>query len=156
MQYLEQKAKDQYIKTIVSDDAPNINAEDNERLAIANEQKKEKLRIAKAQLAEKDSDIRTLAPLVEQGASHTTLTRLPPRSPYNRLQQSQGTHIRSVRPRPQDPRRAVAAHAPAASTPTTAAHRRVRERAARRAGGGDAEAGRRAAGPDRDDRRGEG
>ncbi|KAH9926876.1 uncharacterized protein B0H18DRAFT_876042 [Fomitopsis serialis] len=66
MQYLEQKAKDQYIKTIVSDDAPNINAEDNERLALANEQKKEALRIAKAQLVEKDSDIRTLAPLVEQ------------------------------------------------------------------------------------------
>jgi len=66
MQYLEQKAKDQYIKTIVSDDAPNINAEDNERLALANEQKKEALRLAKAQLAEKDSDIRTLAPLVEQ------------------------------------------------------------------------------------------
>ncbi|KZT64376.1 hypothetical protein DAEQUDRAFT_732683 [Daedalea quercina L-15889] len=66
MQYLEQKAKDQYIKTIVSDDAPNINAEDNERLAVANEQKKEGLRIAKAQLAEKDGDIRTLAPLVEQ------------------------------------------------------------------------------------------
>ncbi|KAI0732202.1 hypothetical protein C8Q72DRAFT_819590 [Fomitopsis betulina] len=66
MQYLEQKAKDQYIKTIVSDDAPSINAEDNERLAAANEQKKEKLRIAKSQLAEKDGDIRTLAPLVEQ------------------------------------------------------------------------------------------
>ncbi|KAH9839775.1 uncharacterized protein C8Q71DRAFT_905184 [Rhodofomes roseus] len=66
MQYLEQKAKDQYIKTIVSDDAPNINAEDNERLALANEQKKEALRIAKAQLAEKDGDVRTLAPLVEQ------------------------------------------------------------------------------------------
>ncbi|CCL98606.1 uncharacterized protein FIBRA_00608 [Fibroporia radiculosa] len=66
VQYLEQKAKDQYIKTIVSDDAPNINAEDNERLRLANEQKKEALKLAKARLIEKDGDIRKLAPLVEQ------------------------------------------------------------------------------------------
>lgn len=87
MQYLEQKAKDQYIKTIVSDDAPSINAEDNERLAAANEQKKEKLRIAKSQLAEKDGDIRTLAPLVEQGTSYgATFSRLAhaPGPDYNK------------------------------------------------------------------------
>ncbi|KAI9060911.1 hypothetical protein FKP32DRAFT_994131 [Trametes sanguinea] len=65
-QYLEQKAKDQYVKTIVSDEAPNINAEDNELLRIENERKKEILSAAKARLAEKYSDVRTLAPLVEQ------------------------------------------------------------------------------------------
>ncbi|CDO73345.1 hypothetical protein BN946_scf185008.g108 [Trametes cinnabarina] len=66
-QYLEQKAKDQYVKTIVSDEAPSINAEDNELLRIENERKKEILSAAKARLAEKYSDVRTLAPLVEQG-----------------------------------------------------------------------------------------
>ncbi|KAI0717996.1 hypothetical protein C8T65DRAFT_706951 [Cerioporus squamosus] len=65
-QYLEQKAKDQYVKTIVSDEAPNINADDNELLRIENEKKKETLSVAKARLAEKYSDVRTLAPLVEQ------------------------------------------------------------------------------------------
>lgn len=67
IQYLEQKAKDQYIKTIVSDDAPNINGEDNEKLRLANEEKKGALKTAKARLVEKDGDIRKLAPLVEQG-----------------------------------------------------------------------------------------
>ncbi|EMD39151.1 hypothetical protein CERSUDRAFT_134024 [Gelatoporia subvermispora B] len=65
-QYREQKAKDQYIKTIVSDDAQLITADDNEQLHAANEQKKQALKIAKSQLAEKYDDIRTLAPLVEQ------------------------------------------------------------------------------------------
>ncbi|KAI0364732.1 hypothetical protein BV20DRAFT_974137 [Pilatotrama ljubarskyi] len=64
--YLQQKAKDQYVKTIVSDEAPNINAEDNELLRIENEKKKEILSAAKARLAEKYGDVRTLAPLVEQ------------------------------------------------------------------------------------------
>lgn len=68
-QYREQKAKDQYIKTIVSDDAQLITADDNEQLHAANEQKKQALKIAKSQLAEKYDDIRTLAPLVEQGDS---------------------------------------------------------------------------------------
>ncbi|KAH9945770.1 hypothetical protein B0H21DRAFT_743962 [Amylocystis lapponica] len=66
VQYLEQKAKDQYIKTIVSDDAPNIMADDNETLRLANVEKKEALRVAKGRLAEKDDDIRKFAPLVEQ------------------------------------------------------------------------------------------
>ncbi|KAH9940819.1 uncharacterized protein BXZ73DRAFT_42544 [Epithele typhae] len=65
-QYLEQKAKDQYVKTIVSDEAPNTSADDNELLRIDNEKKKEALAAAKAALGEKYSDIRTLAPLVEQ------------------------------------------------------------------------------------------
>ncbi|PCH36230.1 hypothetical protein WOLCODRAFT_146165 [Wolfiporia cocos MD-104 SS10] len=66
IQYLEQKAKDQYIKTIVSDDAPNINAADNEVLRLRNEEKKANLKLTKARLAEKDGDIHKLAPLVEQ------------------------------------------------------------------------------------------
>lgn len=66
IQYLEQKAKDQYIKTIVSDDAPNINGEDNERLRVANDEKKSVLKLAKSRLAEKHDDLRKLAPLVEQ------------------------------------------------------------------------------------------
>lgn len=66
-QYLEQKAKDQYIKTIVSDDAPAINAGDNEELRVINEQKKATLKLAKQRLTEKYQDIQTLAPLVEQG-----------------------------------------------------------------------------------------
>lgn len=66
-QYLEQKAKDQYVKTIVSDEPPIINADDNELLRIENDKKKEILSAAKARLAEKYSDVRTLAPLVEQG-----------------------------------------------------------------------------------------
>lgn len=78
MHYLEQKTKDQYIKTILSDDAPSINAEDNEILRQANEKKKEVLKSAKLKLAEKDSDIRTLAPLVEQGkySSHIAMALL--------------------------------------------------------------------------------
>lgn len=69
-QYLEQNAKDKYIKTIVSDidDAPLITPSTNEELRVLNEQKKEKLKVAKEKLAQKQQDIRTLAPLVEQGA----------------------------------------------------------------------------------------
>lgn len=69
-QYLEQNAKDKYIKTIVSDidDAPLITATTNEDLRATNELKKEKLKVAKSHLAQKYQDIRTLAPLVEQGA----------------------------------------------------------------------------------------
>ncbi|KAI0071775.1 hypothetical protein K474DRAFT_1668617 [Panus rudis PR-1116 ss-1] len=68
-QYLEQKAKNQYIKIIVSDDAPNINAADNEKLRLANEKKKEALKQAKARLRETQGNIRTLAPLIEQDYS---------------------------------------------------------------------------------------
>ncbi|KAK2464521.1 hypothetical protein APHAL10511_003500 [Amanita phalloides] len=67
-QYLEQNAKDRYVKTIVSDidDAPMVTAGDNNELAVKNEQKKAKLREAKARLAEVQSNINTLAPLVEE------------------------------------------------------------------------------------------
>ena len=69
-QYLEQKAKDQYIKIIVSDDAPSITAADNKALQDANEARKRELREQKAKLAEVQDNIRALAPLVEQGAPH--------------------------------------------------------------------------------------
>ncbi|PSR70751.1 hypothetical protein PHLCEN_2v13371 [Hermanssonia centrifuga] len=65
-QYLEQKAKDQYIKIIVSDDAPSITAADNELQRQQNELKKQDLKEEKQALAEMHSNIRTLAPLVEQ------------------------------------------------------------------------------------------
>ncbi|KAF7970936.1 hypothetical protein HWV62_22584 [Athelia sp. TMB] len=67
-QYLEQNAKDKYIKTIVSDidDAPLITAATNEELQQSNALKKEKLKAAKAKLVQKQEDVRTLAPLVEQ------------------------------------------------------------------------------------------
>ncbi|KAJ3508285.1 hypothetical protein NLJ89_g5843 [Agrocybe chaxingu] len=53
-QYLEQNAKDKYVKSIVSDidDAPIVTAEQNKDLALTNEEKKEKLKAAKANLAE--------------------------------------------------------------------------------------------------------
>lgn len=66
-QYLEQKAKDQYIKTIVSDDAPNITAADNEDLRKINDQKKQGLKVEKQALSEAYNNIQTLSPLVEQG-----------------------------------------------------------------------------------------
>lgn len=47
IQYLEQKKKDQYIKTTVDDDAPNINGEDDEKLRLENEEKKDALKAAK-------------------------------------------------------------------------------------------------------------
>ncbi|KAG6853298.1 hypothetical protein C0991_005353 [Blastosporella zonata] len=68
-QYLEQNAKDRYVKSIVSDidDAPIVTAEDNKELLASNAAKKERLKVAKSSLAEMQSDIRTLAPLVENG-----------------------------------------------------------------------------------------
>ncbi|RDB30645.1 hypothetical protein Hypma_005762 [Hypsizygus marmoreus] len=67
-QYLEQNAKDKYVKSIVSDidDAPIVTAEDNKELLESNAAKKEKLKVAKSSLAETQGDIRTLAPLVER------------------------------------------------------------------------------------------
>ena len=88
-QYLEQNAKDKYIKSIVSDidDAPIVTAEENKELSLLNEEKKEKLKAAKQNLVEVQQNVRLLAPLVEQGAwfryidgvsnSITNLIRLP-------------------------------------------------------------------------------
>ncbi|KAI0051369.1 hypothetical protein FA95DRAFT_322276 [Auriscalpium vulgare] len=64
-QYLEQNAKDKYVKTIVNDEAPMITADHNAELQMVNAQKKEALKAAKQRLGEKHQDIRRLAPLVE-------------------------------------------------------------------------------------------
>ncbi|PPR01964.1 hypothetical protein CVT26_008746 [Gymnopilus dilepis] len=67
-QYLEQNAKDKYVKSIVSDidDAPIVTAEQNKELSLVNEEKKEKLKAAKNKLADVHNNIRLLAPMVEQ------------------------------------------------------------------------------------------
>ena len=49
------------------DDAPIVTAEENKELALLNEGKKEKMKVAKENLAEVQQNIRLLAPLVEQG-----------------------------------------------------------------------------------------
>lgn len=69
-QYIEQNAKDRYVKSIVSDidDAPIVSEEDNRVLRNKNASKKEELRISKATLAEMQDNVRQLAPLVEDGA----------------------------------------------------------------------------------------
>ncbi|KAJ7122966.1 hypothetical protein C8R44DRAFT_621744 [Mycena epipterygia] len=66
--YLEQNAKAKYITAIVSDidDAAIVTAEDNKALSVVCDEKKEKLRVAKAGLAEVRTNIQTLAPMVEQ------------------------------------------------------------------------------------------
>ncbi|KAK0473718.1 hypothetical protein IW261DRAFT_1503060 [Armillaria novae-zelandiae] len=53
-QYLEQNAKDKYVKSIVSniDDAPIVTAEDNRNMKVLNDQRKERLKSAKMRLAE--------------------------------------------------------------------------------------------------------
>ena len=68
-QYLEQNAKDKYVKSIVSDidDAPIVTAEENKELSTINEEKKEKLKVSKEGLVDMQNNIRLLAPLVEQG-----------------------------------------------------------------------------------------
>ncbi|KAI0266562.1 hypothetical protein BC834DRAFT_875183 [Gloeopeniophorella convolvens] len=64
-QYLENNAKDKYVKTIVNDEAPMVTGDTNAELQAANVIKKDKLKAAKSKLAEKHGDIRNLAPLVE-------------------------------------------------------------------------------------------
>jgi hypothetical protein len=72
-QYLEQNAKDKYVKSIVSDidDAPIVTAEENKELAQLNEEKKTKLKEAKGRLSEVQNNIRLLGPLVDQGMNET-------------------------------------------------------------------------------------
>ncbi|EEB86919.1 hypothetical protein MPER_15959, partial [Moniliophthora perniciosa FA553] len=67
-QFLEQNAKDKYVKSIVSDidDAPLVTDEDNKQLRLQNEERKKKLKLSKDRLAQIQGDIRTLAPLVEE------------------------------------------------------------------------------------------
>lgn len=72
-QYLEQNAKDRYVKSIVSDidDAPIVTAEDVKELNASNEEKKAKLKEAKTALAEMHHNIRTLTPLVQEDYDKT-------------------------------------------------------------------------------------
>jgi hypothetical protein len=67
---LEQNAKDKYVKSIVSDidDAPIVTAEQNNKLAAVNEEKKGRLKVAKRNLTDVQNDIRLLAPMVEKGS----------------------------------------------------------------------------------------
>ena len=51
----------------MSDDAPLITASLNEELRVRTEEKKGVLKEAKARLTERQEDVRTLAPLVEEG-----------------------------------------------------------------------------------------
>ncbi|KAJ8594961.1 hypothetical protein M405DRAFT_728882 [Rhizopogon salebrosus TDB-379] len=64
--YLEQNAKDKYVKTIVSDDAPLVTPRLNEELRLRNEEKKATLREHKGKLAERRDDLRALAGFVEE------------------------------------------------------------------------------------------
>ncbi|KAJ7664696.1 hypothetical protein B0H17DRAFT_1171496 [Mycena rosella] len=66
--YLEQNAKSRYVTAIVSDigDVNLVTPDDNKALALVCDEKKERLRVAKAGLAEVRTNIRTLAPTVEQ------------------------------------------------------------------------------------------
>ena len=68
--YLEQNAKDKYVKTIVSDidDAPIVTADDNKALFASNEEAKQRLKAAKESLHHTQKSIKELAPAVEQGA----------------------------------------------------------------------------------------
>lgn len=49
------------------DDAPIVTAEQNNKLASVNEEKKEGLKVAKRKLVDVQNDIRLLAPMVEKG-----------------------------------------------------------------------------------------
>jgi hypothetical protein len=65
-QYLENNAKDKYVKTIVNDEAPMVTADTNATLQAANLVKKANLKAAKSRLAQRHTDIRNLAPHVER------------------------------------------------------------------------------------------
>ncbi|KAG1904145.1 uncharacterized protein F5891DRAFT_1184318 [Suillus fuscotomentosus] len=80
---LEQNAKDKYVKTIVSDDAPLVTPALNEELRVRNEGKKAALREHKAKLAERRDDLRALSGFVEEGM-------------YRRLQESASPHSPSI------------------------------------------------------------
>ena len=90
-QYLEQNAKDKYVKSIVSDidDAPIVTAEQNKELSLVNEEKKEKLKAAKNKLADVHNNIRLLAPMVEQGERINLTCKFPSLSNDDRLSTGQ-------------------------------------------------------------------
>ncbi|KAH8106541.1 hypothetical protein DFH11DRAFT_1236219 [Phellopilus nigrolimitatus] len=59
--YLEQNAKDKYIKTIVDDDSEIITVDDNEALRRSNELKKARLKDAKDRLSVRNKEVEELA-----------------------------------------------------------------------------------------------
>jgi len=66
LQYLENSAKDKYVKIIVNDEPPTITAESFAAVQAKNVVKKENLKAAKSRLAQRHQDIRDLAPHVEK------------------------------------------------------------------------------------------
>ncbi|KAG7089506.1 hypothetical protein E1B28_011184 [Marasmius oreades] len=67
-QFVEQNAKDKYVKSIVSDidHAPLVTDEDNKQVKLRNDERKAALTQAKSRLGEVQNDVKTLAPLVEE------------------------------------------------------------------------------------------
>lgn len=63
--YLEQNAKDRYIKYIVDDDAPLVTLDENEALRRKNETEKARLKEAKERAAERYKEIEERAISVE-------------------------------------------------------------------------------------------
>lgn len=75
MNYLEQHAKDKYIKTIVDDEAEIIKIDDNEALRKANAIRKASLKEAKIRLAGRCDDVREMASEVEASTYHDCSNR---------------------------------------------------------------------------------
>ncbi|KAJ3989338.1 hypothetical protein F5890DRAFT_1591972 [Lentinula detonsa] len=67
-QYLEQNAKDKYVKLIVTDidDPPTVTDSDNKQLEKQNLEQKEKLKVAKEKLSIIEGDLRTVSSKVEE------------------------------------------------------------------------------------------
>ncbi|KAJ3721131.1 hypothetical protein EV361DRAFT_790249 [Lentinula raphanica] len=67
-QYLEQNAKDKYVKLIVTDidDPPTVTDNDNKQLEKQNMEQKEKLKVAKEKLSKIEGDFRTASTKVEE------------------------------------------------------------------------------------------
>ncbi|KAF8518366.1 hypothetical protein BU17DRAFT_48687 [Hysterangium stoloniferum] len=72
--YIEQHAKDKYVKFIVSPDEPGIDAEINEQLKETNEDRKRLLKEAKVHLTETYEKIRNKASLVDAAYEHAQST----------------------------------------------------------------------------------
>ena len=63
--YIEQNAKDKYIKTIVDDDSQIVTLEDNESLRRSNEAKKARLKDAKERLSHRYKEVEELSKRVD-------------------------------------------------------------------------------------------
>ena len=67
--YIEQTAKDKFVKTILDDDAPIVTLEDNIALKKSNEEKKARLKEAKLSLQECYDSLEQLIKEVSESAS---------------------------------------------------------------------------------------